>query len=204
MTPNEAAARLRERQAAATQPDQMAATISELQAIVAQQAQRIEAMTNEIASLKKQLAIAQANAIVPENVAQARKAVSSTFTSRAKQTLAMPNVHIGDRDAYLANAIKTDKAIDAYAAAHNLPAVMIAAMHEGVPKVGMPEDALSLFLDPAVTRVTSESMTGKVISSGPYTLTTVGGYVAEVDTPTPTSNVYIQSGGQGINQAIGQ
>jgi len=201
MTPDEAAARLRERQAAATQPDQMAATISSLQAIVAQQAQRIAAMTTEIASLKKQLAVAQANAIVPENVAQARKAVSSTFTSRAKQTLAMPNVHIGDRDAYLAKAIKADKAIDAYGAAQNLPAEMIAAMHEGVPKVGMPQDALSLFLD--MMTVTSESRTGKVISAGPYTLTTVGGYVAEVDTPTPTSTVYGQFGGQGANQAIG-
>jgi hypothetical protein len=193
MTADEAAAALAQREAAraaTTQPDDQTAQIQMLRSIIADQRKQIADLQAKIKSLEAPAPPAQmANNVHPK----------STFTSRAQDRIDTDNPFVknGREDTekekkFVNNARQTDAAIDAYAAANNLPPEMIEAMHEGRPLLKMPEAALSLFTE---CHTESESVTGKIkqvwsvdsVGLPTYTVVIADGYVVEIEHPEPLS-----------------
>jgi hypothetical protein len=156
MTPEEAMQKLQERQAAATQPDDLQSEIHTLKAVIADQAKQIDALKLKIAQLqaensmlKKQVAANPLPAVEPSPTVQPK----STFGSRMREYV-QGQAQLGGRSFYrmvnaqsdIALADEVDAGIDDYAKTHNISPEIVAQMHEGDPKPGMPEDALSSFL----------------------------------------------------------
>jgi len=146
MSPEEAAARLKEReQAASTQPD--TTDVAMLRSIIADQKRQIEALKAEVARLEHQV-----SSPAPVTVAVPSIKPRSTFASR-EQMLEEHGITRWSVDA----ATKIDRSIDAYAAANNVDPKLVCSMHEGVPAIGIPEDAAKIFLSMNVTLETQRS-----------------------------------------------
>ncbi|MGA2439488.1 MAG: hypothetical protein ABSH08_00890 [Tepidisphaeraceae bacterium] len=145
MSAEEAQQKLRDKIAAATQPDALQAQIKSLRAQIDDLKQQLAAAKAEIEQLKEKLAVFQpvppANG-VPAN-GEPAKAPQSTFTSRAKTTHWGPS---HDPTAEILDAEKTDAEIDALAARTGLKPEMVAALHEGKPTIGMPEEGLKIIM----------------------------------------------------------
>jgi hypothetical protein len=122
------------------QPDALQAQIKLLQIQIDDLKQQLAAAQAENEQLKKKLAAFQPVAPTSGEPAIAPR---STFTSRAK------TFHWGpkhDPRAEISDAEKIDAQIDALAAARGLQPKMVAAMHEGKPMIGMPEEGLRIIM----------------------------------------------------------
>jgi uncharacterized coiled-coil protein SlyX len=148
MTPEDAAAALRQREAeraaAATQPDELASQIVTLKAALADQAKLIEQLRAQVDLLQKQLAARPLPVLQTQKNGQAFKP-QWTFESRERRWLnrAAAEDHSSD-DRLMDLAIATDKAIAAYLASHPTSDDIAAAMYRGNPAIGMTEEALKI------------------------------------------------------------
>ncbi|MGD0138426.1 MAG: hypothetical protein ABSD28_06075 [Tepidisphaeraceae bacterium] len=187
MTPEEAMQKLQERQAAATQPDDLQSEIHTLKSVIADQAKQIDALKAEIVSLKQTISLAERpQAVAPNGAASIAFDVQpkSTFESRARAAHATVSFTEGCKE--------IDAKIDAFASQHHIEAQIAASLHEGVPKVGMTEDEVRLIaqLTPQV-----ETVNGNIyqalgfgtsgISPMGWVITIVHGQITEIDKPTP-------------------
>jgi hypothetical protein len=140
ISPEEAQQKLQEKIAAENQPDSLQAQIKSLQAQIDDLKQQLAAAKAENEELKEKLAVVQP---VPPATGEPAIVPQSTFTSRAKSFhwsfQHNPQTEISD-------AQKTDALIDALAASKGLKPDMVAAMHEGKPMVGMPEEGLKIIM----------------------------------------------------------
>jgi len=145
MSPEEAEQRLQEKIAAATQPEALQAQIKSLRAEIDDLKRQLAAAKAENEQLKEKLAAFQP--VAPSNGGPANSepatAPQSTFTSRAKTTHWGPS---HDPTAEILDAEKTDAEIDALAARTGLKPEMVAALHEGKPMIGMPEEGLKIIM----------------------------------------------------------
>jgi outer membrane murein-binding lipoprotein Lpp len=141
MSPEEAEQKLQQKIAAGTQPDTLEAQIKSLQAQIDDLKQQLAAANAENAQLKAKLGIVQPAAPVSGEPAIMPQ---STFTARAKtfhwSFQHNPTVEVSEAE-------KTDADIDALAAQKGLKPDMVAAMHEGKPIIGMPEEGLKIIMD---------------------------------------------------------
>ena len=140
MSPEEAQQKLQDKIAAENQPDSPQAQIKSLQAQIDDLKQQLAAAKAENEQLKEKLGVVQPAA--PAN-AEPATVPQSTFTSRAK------GVHWSFKhnpETEISDAEKTDAQIDALAASKVLKPEMVAAMHEGKPMVGMPEEGLEIIM----------------------------------------------------------
>jgi hypothetical protein len=140
MSPEEAQQKLQDKIAAENQPDSPQAQIKSLQAQIDDLKQQLAAAKAENEQLKEKLGVVQP--VAPVN-SEPGIAPQSTFTSRAK------GFHWGynhNPDTEVSDAEKTDAQIDALAASKGLKPEMVAAMHEGKPMVGMPEEGLEIIM----------------------------------------------------------
>jgi hypothetical protein len=153
LSAEEAEQRLAERrEAAATQPADTASQIAMLKSIIADQRQQIADLQGEIKSLKAPQPLAKmADDVHPKH----------TFTSRAQNYIETEKIDAPTSKKLLADAKKIDADIDDYASSHQLNPKITEAMHEGIPVLKMPEDALSIF-----SRVTTqlETINGKMLT----------------------------------------
>jgi outer membrane murein-binding lipoprotein Lpp len=140
ISPEEAQQKLQDKIAAENQPDSLQAQIKSLQAQIDDLKQQLAAAKAENEQLKEKLAAVQPVAPVS---AEPAIAPQSTFTARAKcfhwSFKHNPETEISD-------AQKTDAEIDALAAKEGLKPEMVAAMHEGKPMIGMPEEGLEIIM----------------------------------------------------------
>jgi outer membrane murein-binding lipoprotein Lpp len=145
MSPEEAQQKLQDKIAAATQPDVLQAQIKSLRAEIDDLKRQLAAAKAENEQLKQKLAVFQP--VAPANGGPANgepaKAPQSTFTSRAKTTHWGPSHY---PPAEILDAEKTDAEIDALAARTALKPEMVAALHEGKPTIGMPEEGLKIIM----------------------------------------------------------
>jgi outer membrane murein-binding lipoprotein Lpp len=155
MSAEEAQQKLQEKIAAATQPDVLQAKIKSLRAQIDDLKQQLAAAKAENEQLKEKLAAFQP--VEPSNGGptnggpanggfangEPAKVPQSTFTSRAKTAHWGPS---HDPPTEILDAEKTDAEIDALAAAKGLKPEMVAAMHEGKPTIGMPEEGLKIIM----------------------------------------------------------
>jgi hypothetical protein len=140
MSPEEAQQRLQDKMAAATQPDAPQAQIKLMQAQIDDLKQQLAAALAENEQLREKLRSPQP--VAPANGAM-DIAPQSTFTSRAR------GFHWSfqhNPETEISEAEKTDAQIDALAASKGLKPEMVAAMHEGKPMIGMPEEGLEIIM----------------------------------------------------------
>jgi cell division protein FtsB len=137
----EAQQKLQDKIAAENQPDSLQAQIKSLQAQIDDLKQQLAAAKAENEQLKEKLGVVQP--VAPANVEPAT-VPQSTFTSRAK------GFHWSFKhnpETELAAAQQTDAQIDAFGAKKGLKPEMVAAMHEGKPMIGMPEEGLEIIMN---------------------------------------------------------
>lgn len=153
MSADEALQRLKAKEAAAaTQPADMASEIAMLRSIIADQRTQIAELQAEIKSLSAPPPPAKmADDVHPKH----------TFTTRAQDYIETEKVDAPTSKKLLEEAKQRDADIDDYASTHQLNPKFTEAMHEGIPILRMPEDALSLF---ASVTTESETLDGKVLT----------------------------------------
>jgi hypothetical protein len=142
ISPEEAQQKLQDKIAAENQPDSLQAQIKSLQAQIDDLKQQLAAAKAENEQLKGKLAEGTGQPVAPA-AADSATVPQSTFTSRAK---AFHWSFKHNPETEVSDAQKTDAEIDALAAKEGLKPEMVAAMHEGKPMIGMPEEGLEIIM----------------------------------------------------------
>jgi len=193
ISPEEAMQKLQERQAAATQPDDLQSEIHTLKSVIADQAKQIDALKAEIASLKQTIALAERPPAESPN-----GTVSIAPDIQPKSTYESRALKHHDPASFIRRCKDIDAKIDAFASQNHIDPAITASLHEGDPKIGMTEDEVRLIasLTPEVESANGNFYKAQGLGERSETgwnnwkIATVNGLVTEIVKPDPYTGIF--------------